>query len=97
MANGGGDTAGDEEAPVTESVDVATDVLPDSQVIDESERLKFARQVLISLGFISVAVFVAYTAYPDNTALQEIFELIKIGLLPLVTLVVSFYFARTER
>ena len=97
MADDGESTTRQEEAPVSESVDVATDVLPDSQVIDESERLKFARQVLVSLGFISVAVFVAYTAYPDNTALQEIFELIKIGLLPLVTLVVSFYFARTER
>jgi hypothetical protein len=97
MTDGGGNAAGDEGTPVSESVDVATDVLPDSQVIDESERLKFARQVLVSLGVIAVAVFVAYTAYPDNTALQEIFELIKIGLLPLVTLVVSFYFARTER
>ena len=97
MGDDGGSAPREEDALASESVDVATDVLPDSQVIDESERLKFARQVLVSLGFISVAVFVAYTAYPDNTALQEIFELIKIGLLPLVTLVVSFYFARTER
>ena len=97
MASSGPDADGDDKATGSESFDVATDVLPESQVIDESERLKFARQVLVSLGVVSVAVFVAYTAYPGNTALQEIFELIKIGLLPLVTLVVSFYFARTER
>ena len=96
MAGSGPDASG-EQATGGESFDVAADVLPETQVIDESERLKFARQVLVCLGVMSAAVFVAYTAYPDNAALQEIFELIKIGLLPLVTLVVSFYFARTER
>jgi len=60
MAGSGPD---DEQATGSESFDVATGVLPETQVIDESERLKFARQVLVCLGVMSTAVFVAYTAY----------------------------------
>lgn len=64
--------------------------------IDEGDRLKFAKQVLLWLGVICVGVFVGYGVFPDNTALASIFELIKIGALPLVTLVVSFYFPNSN-
>nr|VFK13580.1 MAG: hypothetical protein BECKLPF1236B_GA0070989_104912 [Candidatus Kentron sp. LPFa] len=60
--------------------------------IDPSERLKFARQILLGLAVICVAVFVGYAWYPGNKALIAIFELVKIGILPLATLIVAFYF-----
>ena len=60
--------------------------------IDESDRLKFAKNFLAWIGLIIIGVFIAYALYPDNTALQGIFELVKIGALPLVTLIVGFYF-----
>ena len=60
--------------------------------IDEGERLRFARNILACLAIICVGVFAAYAAWPENKALSQVFELIKIGALPLVTLVVSFYF-----
>lgn len=61
------------------------------------ERLRFAKQALCVLTLICVGVFIAYAAAPDNSALIAIFELLKIGILPLVTLVVSFYFPSRER
>ncbi len=60
------------------------------------ERLKLARQLLLFLGVLTVGVFVAYPMDPENAALQAIFELFKIGVLPLITLIVSFYFSRTD-
>jgi hypothetical protein len=64
--------------------------------IDEGERLRFARQVLFWLAVICVGVFIAHGMYPDNQAVAQIFELVKIGALPLVTLVVSFYFPNSS-
>lgn len=61
------------------------------------ERLRFAKQALCVLTLICVGVFIAYAAFPDNIALAAIFELLKIGILPLVTLVVTFYFPSRER
>ena len=75
-----------------------TDHLPDDvDVVTEGERLRFAKQLLVSVGVVSVLIFAAYALYPANQALAGIFELIKIGLLPLVTLVVSFYFPKADR
>lgn len=80
----------------------AADVpLPSGEIfaakLSVQERLRFARQVLGSLLFICVGVFAAYAALPDNPAMAAIFELIKIGALPLVTLVISFYFPSKVR
>ncbi len=60
--------------------------------IDEGERLRFARQILLGLAIICVGVFVGYYLNPENKGIVQIFELIKIGALPLFTLVISFYF-----
>lgn len=65
--------------------------------ISGPERLRFAKQALCVLALICVGVFVGYAWLPDNQALAAIFELVKIGVLPLVTLVVSFYFPSRER
>ena len=61
------------------------------------ERLRFAKQALCVLALICIGVFIAYAQFPDNPALMAIFELLKIGILPLITLVVSFYFPSRER
>lgn len=39
-----------------------------------------------------MGVFAAHAYWDKNEALRQTFELVKIGALPLVTLVVSFYF-----
>lgn len=63
----------------------------------ETDRLKLARQLLLSLGVLTVGFFAWYAMAPENPALQAIFELFKIGVLPLITLIVSFYFSRTDQ
>lgn len=60
--------------------------------IDEGDRLKFGKNILIGLFIISLLVISVYMAYPDDKATGEVFEFLKIGVLPLVTLVISFYF-----
>ena len=70
---------------------------PSGVSIPETDRLKLARQLLFSLGALAVGFFAWYGIAPKNPALQAIFELFKIGVLPLVTLIVSFYFSRTDQ
>lgn len=60
--------------------------------LNESDRLRFARQVLLGIALLCGAVIAAYACAPENPALVQIFELVKIGALPIVTLVISFYF-----
>ncbi|HAY0635187.1 hypothetical protein [Serratia rubidaea] len=73
-------------------VDVGALYLDATATFDEMERLRLARQVLSGLFVISVGVFAAHAYWGDNQPLRQVFELLKIGALPLVTLVVSFYF-----
>ena len=74
-------------------------VFRDSDGVDltPADRLTFAKQILLWLGIICIGVFIAHGRYPENAAISEIFELIKIGALPLVTLVVSFYFPNSGK
>lgn len=65
-------------------------------VIQEADRLRLARQVLICLFIICLIIFIWYAIQPDNKALSSIFEVIKVGVLPLVTLIISFYFPNTK-
>jgi hypothetical protein len=60
--------------------------------ITARDRLQFAKQILLGLFLITLVIFIAYAAMPDNPAMVQIFELIKIGAFPLVTLVIAFYF-----
>lgn len=73
-------------------VDAETLYFDPSLVFDEMERLRLARQVLCGIFAVSVGVFAAHAYWEKNEALNQVFELVKIGALPLVTLVVSFYF-----
>lgn len=73
-------------------VDAETLYLDPTLVFDEMERLRLARQVLYGIFVISVGVFVAHAYWDQNESIRQVFELLKIGALPLVTLVISFYF-----
>lgn len=64
--------------------------------INEGERLNFAKQILAVLAFICVCVFIARGYAPENEGVSQVFELVKIGALPLVTLVISFYFPNSS-
>lgn len=60
--------------------------------INEDDRLIFAKQITLGLAMISSSIMAGYACYPDNTALAALIEIIKIGALPMATLVISFYF-----
>ena len=64
--------------------------------IDENDSLNFAKQLLFWFGIVCVGVFIGFAIFPENKALESIFELIKIGALPLITLVISFYFPKSN-
>lgn len=64
--------------------------------ISENERMKLGKQVLFFIGLFVLLVCGAYIYQPDNTATSAIFELVKIGALPLVTLIISFYFPNSQ-
>jgi len=65
--------------------------------LSEEDRLRFARHVLLFLFVICLVVFSGYFFQPQNRAAAAIFELIKIGVPPLVTLVIGFYFPNSSR
>lgn len=56
------------------------------------DRLNFARTILFFLFLITLMVFGCYILAPENKGAAAVFELVKVGVLPLVTLVIGFYF-----
>lgn len=83
-------------ADPTESYDVST---PDTGTTLKIEdlplhQLKLAGRILLGIAAIASGFFIWFALCPDNKALEAIFELLKIGVLPLATLVVSFYFTK---
>lgn len=65
--------------------------------LTEGNRLSFARQILLWLVIITVFSFGAFILAPENKGAQQVFELIKVGVLPLVTLVIGFYFPNSRK
>ncbi len=74
-------------------------VFPDTLGIDisGSERLKFAKQILLGVAIISAGIISGYACDPHNPALAQMAELVKIGALPIATLVISFYFTNGSK
>lgn len=64
--------------------------------LGEADRLVLARQILGCLYLICLLVFAGYIWQPESKATAAIFELVKIGVLPLVTLVIGFYFPNSS-
>lgn len=60
--------------------------------LKEADRLLFAKQVLLFIFFFSVIIVVFAAFSPTNELIVQMVDLVKIGVLPLVTLIVSFYF-----
>jgi len=84
------------DAGAEEELDVT--VLSHNDVdVTERDRLLLAKQIPQGLALLASCAMVGYACYPDNHALVQIFELVKIGLFPLVTLVISFYFTSGTR
>lgn len=69
----------------------------DISSVDENERLKFAKQVLLGLFVISALVLSGYACFPDNPALADMFEWIKNNMSQLVAMVLCFYFSANGR
>ncbi len=65
--------------------------------VDETDRLRFAREVLFALFFFVILIVTMAFIQPENKALDKIFDWAKIGVLPLVTLVIGFYFPNSNR
>ena len=65
--------------------------------LGESDRLLFARQILLWLVIVTMFSFGAYVLAPENKGAAQVFELIKVGVLPLVTLVIGFYFPNSRK
>ncbi|MHA4869685.1 hypothetical protein ACXZ1M_18520 [Duganella sp. PWIR1] len=80
--------------PKDHGVDLLDDAFPRSPdpSVNERDRLIFAKQVTLGLALISSAIMAGYACYPENRALAALIEIIKIGMLPMATLVISFYF-----
>lgn len=77
-----------------------TSLVRDAQSFSDvtgKDRLAFAREILIGLFFIVLLVFSMSFIQPENKALEKIFEWVKVGVLPLVTLVIGFYFPNSSR
>ena len=64
--------------------------------VDEGQRLKLAGRILGCIALLAICAGAYYGMRPDNAGAEAIFELVKIGLLPLATLVISFYFSREK-
>lgn len=76
--------------------EAARGYLKEILVFDEMERLRLARQELCGIFVISVGVFTAHAYWDQSEPIRQVFKLLKIGALPLVTLVISFYFPNTS-
>lgn len=89
----------DQKAVTTDEIsyDIAGMFEGKSPVLKEQDRLLFARQILFFLFLICLFVFAGFALAPENQALAQMFELVKIGALPLVTLVVGFYFPSSTK
>lgn len=81
-------------ADSTEDYDASTYYTGNPPSISDLDRLKLGGRILLGIAAIASGFFIWFVLWPENKALQAIFELLKIGVLPLATLVVSFYFTK---
>lgn len=58
---------------------------PARTTINEDLRLRLAGKILLGIALISAGALSWYALQPENPALASIFELVKIGVLPLAT------------
>ena len=88
--------SGDDDQPFEADAQKFFGTNEKASAIDEVARLKFAGRILFASFVMAAAVFVTYVWLEKSEAIKHIFELVKVGLLPLATLVVSFYFTKTN-
>jgi hypothetical protein len=87
---------GSNEHLTGDRIDLRTSTPTSIVRFDEAHRLRFAKQVLLFLFMLCMTVIIGYGIEPQNEAWEKMFELVKIGALPLVTLVIGFYFPSSQ-
>jgi hypothetical protein len=65
--------------------------------INATDRLLFAKQVLFFIFAYSLIIVLLAAFFPDNDLIKQMIDLIKIGVLPLITLIISFYFPQNVK
>jgi len=60
--------------------------------IKDTRLFRLAGWMLGCIFVFCACIFYFYASYPDNAALKEMFEFVKVSIMPLVVLIVSFYF-----
>lgn len=82
-------------------IDVSTGDKETVADVTGMDLLKFAHRILLALLGLSVMVMLMYyfsdRKGTNEVAAKEIFEVIKVGVLPLVSLVIGFYFRKTDK
>ncbi|MBP2169440.1 putative membrane-anchored protein [Erwinia toletana] len=76
-------------------IDIKEEEKQYSLTLKETDRLLFAKQVLLFIFIFSLCIVLLAAFFPDNELIKQMVDLIKIGVLPLITLIVSFYFPQS--
>lgn len=91
--------AADTDPPVVADTGLKADPIGESAhaEISGKERLQLAREILVGLALFCAFILVGYGFNPASEAFKAMFELVKIGALPVLPLVLSFYFPHAHR
>ncbi|WP_437616647.1 hypothetical protein [Erwinia sp. V71] len=81
--------------PGVTKIDIKEEEKGYTLTLNETDRLLLAKQVLFFIFLFSMAIVVFAAFFPENDLIRQMVDLIKIGVLPLITLIVSFYFPQS--
>ncbi|EMC2820753.1 hypothetical protein VCE00_004631 [Salmonella enterica] len=84
-----------EKKPGVQKIDIEQEEKKFTLSLKETDRLLFAKQVLFFIFLFSVIIVGLAVFSPTNELIIQMVDLVKIGVLPLVTLIVSFYFPQS--
>lgn len=78
-----------------QKIDIEQEEKKFTLVLKETDRLLFAKQVLLFIFLFSILIVILAAFNPSNELIMQMVDLVKIGVLPLVTLIISFYFPQS--
>lgn len=78
-----------------QQIDIEQEEKKFTLTLKETDRLLFAKQVLFFIFLFSIIIVGLAALSPTNELIIQMVDLVKIGVLPLVTLIVSFYFPQS--
>lgn len=94
-SSGNGSSHGDVESTINIRTGLGGDY--GGIAISPAARLRLARQILFHVYLFCLLAVGAFLIAPESKAAAAIFEFVKIGVLPLVTLVIGFYFPNSTK